>query len=364
MSRINNASKLCVAIIAMMIVLSSLQSPVSAQIESLDPIVVMYDASHSPQFSGTDANGGIKLMLDMVNDSTRYIVRINEEPLNETILNDVDILIFASPDRSAEFELNESLAINAMMENGSSLLLLGDPSIDQNSTYWSDQTFQDLGENVAINTLLDSLNITGPRFSLNYTEDNERAWGDSMFDYEESLNSTYLAIIEFDSTTWDTTHPIFNDINTILTMTSTITPINHESSIATGYESSYAQWRRGPNTFANITYPNMTLADYAEAPLSYSAINGTFPTWLSAFEFNQSKIAMVGSTIMFTGRVLDMPESEDQWFYQADNSRLFMNLMNWLSEGFTESPSAINEMVIISSVILIVGVAFYLVKKK
>ena len=195
MSRINNASKFCVAIIAMMIILSSFQSPVSAQAESLDPIVVMYDASHSPQFSGTDANGGIKLMLDMVNDSTRYIVRINDQPLNETILNDVDILIFASPDRSAEFELNESLAISAMMDNGSSLLLLGDPTIDQNSTYWSDQIFQDLGDNVAINTLLDSLNVTGPRFSLNYT-DSERVWADSMFDYEMSLNASYPAILE------------------------------------------------------------------------------------------------------------------------------------------------------------------------
>ncbi|MHA1480364.1 MAG: Gldg family protein [Candidatus Thorarchaeota archaeon] len=363
MSRINNASKLCVAIIAMMIVLSSLQSPVSAQIESLDPIVVMYDASHNQQFSATDSDGGLKLILDMVNDSTRYIVRINDHPLNETILNNVDILIFADPDKITEFEQAESEAICAMMENGSSLLLLGDPTVDQNSTYWNNPALQDFGENVALNDLLDSLNVTGPRFSLNYTA-NDYVWGDSMFDYEMSLNSSYPAIIEFDSTTWDTTHPIFNDINTILTMTATITPIDHESSIATGYESSFAQWRRGPNTFANITYPNMTLADYAEAPLSYSAINGTFPSWLSAFEFNQSKIAMVGSTLMFTGKFLDMPESEDQWFYQADNSRLFMNLMNWLSEGFTESPSAINEMFIISSVILIIGVAFYFVKKK
>lgn len=347
----------------MMIILSSIQGPVSAQAEDIDQIVILYDASHSPQFSATDDSSGLGLMMDMVNASTRYIVRINEDPLNETILNDVDILVFAEPDRSSEFTHNETLAIDAMLTNGSSLFLLGDPSVDQYSSYWNDQIFQDLGENIALNRLLDSLNITGVRFSINETDSN-RFWSDTMFDYETSLNDTYPSVIQLDSTTWDTTHPIFNDINSIITMTSTLKPTGMSSSIATGYESSFAQYRRGPNTFANYSYPNMTLDDFEENPLSYSAINGTFPTWLSAYEYNASRIVMIGSTLMFTGRLLDIPESEDQWFYQEDNSRLFMNILDWLSEGFTENPSAISQILVISSIFLIAGVAFYVFKKR
>jgi hypothetical protein len=87
------------------------------------------------------------------------------------------------------------------------------------------------------------------------------------------------------------------------------------------------------------------------------------PSWLSAFEYGLSRVAIVGSTIMFTGRNLDLPESELQWFYVADNARLFMNILDWLSADFVTAPSAIGSMLIISTVVLVFGVAFYLLKK-
>ena len=107
----------------------------------------------------------------------------------------------------------------------------------------------------------------------------------------------------------------------------------------------------------------MTLADYELDALSYSAVNGTIPSWLSAFQYGASRMVVVGSTIMFTGRILDLDNTELQWYYTADNARLFMNIIGWLSEDFAEVPSAIGSMLILSSVILVVGVAFYLLKK-
>ena len=355
-------TKLIVFTMAFLIVFSSFQTPVSAQVGELDPIVVMYEASHSPQFDADDEENGLKLILDMVNASTRYIVRVNEEPLNETILNDVDILIIAEPDRTVPFEPNETLAIYAMLTNGSSLLVLGNPNIDQNSTYWMVQNFQDLGENMGINNFLDGLNITGVRFSINETASGDLR-ADTMFDYEHALNVSFPAIIQLDATTWDTTHPIFRDINYIVTMTATLKPMDASTLVANSYDTTFAQYRRGPNTFANLTYPNMTADAFADRPLSYSANNGTFPSWLSAFEYDNSKIIIAGSVLMFTGRALDMPESGLQWFYQGDNARLFMNMLGWLSEGFVESPDAIVPMAIISSVILVLGVVVYLFKK-
>jgi hypothetical protein len=367
MSYLKTDSRIVLVLVAVLLVSTALQTPAKAQTENLDPVVVMYDESHSQQFSANEEDDGIKLMLDLVNDSTRYIVQINDEqPLNSTTLSDVDILILADPDKSDSFENEEIAGISDLLSNGSSLLALGDPKIAQNSTYWSETPFRDLGENNALNELFSSINMTGVRFSVNETESGVIR-PDSLFDYEHALNETFPHVIELDDTTWDTDHPIFNDINRLITMTATLKPIDAPSAIASGYETSFAQYRKGPNTFGNITFPNMTLSEYEEKPLSYSAINGTFPPWLSAFQFNDSRVVVGGSTIMFSGRVLDLPESDDrsseQWFYQADNSRLFMNILNWLSEDFVTAPGAMYPLLVISSVILLVGVAFYVFKK-
>jgi predicted membrane channel-forming protein YqfA (hemolysin III family) len=107
----------------------------------------------------------------------------------------------------------------------------------------------------------------------------------------------------------------------------------------------------------------MTLADFEQNPLSYSAVNGTFPSWMSAFEYDASRIVIAGSTLMFTGRNLDYQNTDLKWFYMGDNARLFMNIIDWLSEDFVIAPSAILPLVIISSVVLVIGVVFYLIKK-
>ena len=366
MSHLESSPKLLAVVLATIILLSAIPGPTTAQTDTLDSVVVLYDASHNPQFAADDPEDGLKLMLDMVNGSTKYIVRVNEDPINKTILNDVDILIMAEPDRSAEFDPEEIEAIVEMMANGSSLLAMGDPTIAPNSTYWADQTFQDLGDNIALNRLFDALNMTGVRFSINQT-DEDRYWSDTLFDYEHSLNETIPWVIQFDASTWDTTHPIFKDINTLLTMTSTLKPIDLPSAVGRSYDSSFAQYRRGPNSWASIEVPNITLAEYEENPLVYSAINTTRPAWLSAFDYNGSRVIVMGSAIMFTGRHIDLPDSDTrselQWFYQADNSRLFMNMLDWLSDEFVTAPDAITPVLIISTGFLALGVVFYVFKK-
>ena len=144
-------------------------------------------------------------------------------------------------------------------------------------------------------------------------------------------------------------------------MTSTLKPVSLSSGIGKSYENSFAQYKRDANSWGNYSMPNMTL--FSENPLAYSAMNTTMPSWLSAFEYGLSRVTIVGSTIMFTGRPIDLVDTDLQWFYQADNSKLFMNILDWLSADFVTAPSAIGSMLIISGVILIIGVAFYLLKK-
>ena len=361
MSQLRNVPRILAVVVTVMVLLSSLQTGVRAQAD-LDPIVVLYDASHDPQHDVLDAEVGLKLMIDMVNASTRYIVRINTDELTNTVLNDTDILIIASPDDTSPFSSTETAAIAEMMANGSSLFLLGDPNVDQHSQYWDDLPMQDMGENNVINDFLDSINVTGVRFSVN--ESLGDFYSDIMFDYGHTVfNVTYPHMIELDASTWETNHPIFRNINELSTMTATLKPVELTSGIASGYDTTFAQFRAGPNSWANYSYPNMTLTDFEQNPDSYSAINGTFPSWLSAFEYDESRIVMIGSTLMFTGRTLDYPNTDLRWFYMSDNARFFMNIMNWLSQDFIEAPSAIVPMIMISSVVMIVGVAFYILKK-
>jgi hypothetical protein len=371
MTRLRGLPKYYVTIIAALLVLSMLPTPTTAQAE-LDAVVVLVDNSHGEHFDPYDADLGLKLMLDMVNASTRYTVRIHEDdPLNDTHLQDVDILLLLAPDEGEPFAQSETSAISKMLNNGGSLLITGNPNIDQEITeYWSDSTFRDIGENWAVNNFLDKMNITGIRFSTNVTEDDGDIdfYADTMFDYTNALNTTSPHTILLDSSVWKANHPIFKNINSLVVMTGTLKPIDSESSIAWSYDESFAQYRRGPNTFANITFPNMSLAEFADAPLSYSAINGTNPSWLSAFEFNNSRIAICGSTIMFSGMSLALPEvdarNEEQWFYQGDNRFLFMNILNWLSEGALQPPSAITPILMVSSVLIVIGIAYYVVQKR
>ncbi|MFQ5832770.1 MAG: hypothetical protein ACE5H4_08715 [Candidatus Thorarchaeota archaeon] len=359
MTRFKRTAHIVAVTVAALVLFSSLQSTVSAQ-AALDPVVVLYDASHFPQFAADD-DTGFKLMLDMVNASTKYIVRVNTDPIENTTLSDVDVLIVADPDPANTFDDTEVNVIAEMMNNGSSILFLGDPVIGNNTGYWDDLALQDMGDNIALNRLLHALNITGPRFSVNETE--LRAWSDSMFDYEHAVNESSPWITLMDSSTWDASHPIFKNINELVVMTATLKPLDLVSTIATGHESSFAQFRLNPISMANYSFPNMTLDEFAESPRSYSAINGTFPPWMSAFEYGNSRVVISGSAIMFSGLVLDIPGSESRWFYTADNARLFMNILDWLSEGFVEPPGAINSMLMISLTILAVGAVYYTFRK-
>ncbi|MHA2396714.1 MAG: hypothetical protein ACXAC0_08420 [Candidatus Thorarchaeota archaeon] len=362
MNQLRNAPRVIAIVVTMMVLFSSLQTGVRAQAD-LDPVVVLYDANHRQQYDAFDLETGLNLMLDVVNTSTKYVVRVNTEDLTDTILNDVDILIIASPDPGYSFTSEEVDGISEMLANGSSLFLSGDPTIDQNTTYWSELTMQGMGDNYAINNLLDSINVTGVRFSVNDTGVGP-LWGDTMFDYDHSVfNETYPFVQRLDSSTWETSHPIFRNINELYVMTSTLKPVDLASGIATGYETSFAQFREGPISWGNYSFPNMTIADFEQAPLSYSAINGTFPSWMSAFEYDESRIVVMGSTLMFTGLKLPHPDTDMSWFYSGDNARLFMNIMNWLSQDFVETPSAIIPVLVISSAVMVVGLAFYILKK-
>jgi hypothetical protein len=364
MNQLRNVSRILATILTVMILLSSLQAAAQAQAE-LDPIVIIFDASHSPQFAPDDNVLGLQRIIDLVNASTNYIIRVNEAPLTEDNLKDADILIIAAPDESSPFSAAEFKGISEMLENGSSLFLLGDPALGQQSHYWSEELMQDIGDNIAINRLLDGINMTGVRFSINETRTNTttRYWSDTMFDYDHTLNETVPWLLRLDATTWDTSHPIFRNINELYTITATLKPIALASGIGHGYDSSFAQYQVSANGWANYSKPNMTLEEYQLNPLSYSALNGTFPAWLSAYEYGSSRVVICGSTIMFTSRTLDLEDTELEWFSIGDNARLFANIIGWLSEDFVQPPSAIVPMLIISSVIMIVGVAYYLLKK-
>jgi len=92
MLRIKRASNILTLTIVTLILLSCLPGNVSAQ-DALDPVVVVYDASHRPKFDADDDLNGLKLMFDMVNASTRYVLKVNTGTITNETLSDADILI-------------------------------------------------------------------------------------------------------------------------------------------------------------------------------------------------------------------------------------------------------------------------------
>ena len=160
MKQLRNTTRVLATIVTALILLSSLQGIVSAQSE-LDPVVILFDESHGQQYARDDETGGLKLILDTVNASTKYSLHVNaDEELTDTLLSDVDILIIAAPDESNPFSEDEANGISELLANGSSLFVLGDPNIGENSEYWAESLMQDMGENVAVNNFLDAINVT------------------------------------------------------------------------------------------------------------------------------------------------------------------------------------------------------------
>lgn len=351
-----------ITIILIIIMLSASIYTIPSSAQTIDQVTVLIDETHLERYS-FDSN--FTKAINALNLSTHFLVKIMDDgEINNDTLNNVDILMMTSPQEA--LSSNESYAIQQFLSKGGRLFLSTDPQIGQNTTY--EHT---LGNPEVFQQILDALNITQIKISMDIKKDNvtneiTNIYGDSMLDIDHAVDENHTYLIRLDASTFIPDHTITQGISEVYTITATFKPTNTSFAIGRGYNSSFAQYVEDGN-YRNATYPNMSFQKYYELLNEtgfppYSAINGTRPPWLIGLQMNQSKIAIVGSTIMFSDMMCEILNTT--WFDTANNAQLFMNIMEWLGGDLIEVPTIIPYVTGFSLITLVIGLVVYLKGRK
>ncbi|MHA1834609.1 MAG: hypothetical protein ACTSV7_11560, partial [Candidatus Baldrarchaeia archaeon] len=191
--------------------------------------------------------------------------------------------------------------------------------------------YGEMGNPMELNKILSALNISSVWFSCN------DSLGDAIFNENHSVVQhpyfVYVNRTEFSNET-----SISDNIKRVLTFSSSIVVKDNKCIVATGDNTSYAIMPNGNYTFQN----------------------GTKPPWLAIYADGKFKVALCGSTVMFSD--LNVKGLEKSWMDVEDNKVLWLNIIKWL----TPLPSPIdvsNYFTITGSVMLIFGIASFLAYK-
>lgn len=319
-----------IALVLLTIVFASVPRGV-AMLE--EEVIVLFDESHGQNLTYTLRN--FTKAIDALNGSVleykpgryaKYLVRIlpSNATLNYSTLEGVDIVIIGNPDQNASFSEGELSSLVNFTEHGGSLFLMCDPQLNES-------VYGEMGNPMELNKILSALNISSVWFSCN------DSLGDAIFNENHSVVQhpyfVYVNRTEFSNET-----SISDNIKRVLTFSSSIVVKNNKCIVATGDNMSYAIMPNGNYTFQN----------------------GTKPPWLAIYADGKFKVALCGSTVMFSD--LNVKGLEKSWIDVEDNKILWLNIIKWL----TPLPSPINVLnyfTIAGSIILILGVASFLAYK-
>ena len=311
--------------------------------------VILFDESHGQFFNRTLMATAIDALNELANytedDINIEILFQTESDFNSTNLQGVDLLIFTNPGFKEEDNLTptEIEVLLDYVELGGSLFLLCNPlTHDDNIT----------GHPTSINNLLagreDKLTSARVRATSNATnadvilDDFQRTYDNDSF---ISLNLTDI----------NANYTIYRQeelVNSTTIYTSPLILGNEEPIIAVG---------RTPIT---------SYAVNDEYDMFRDLVNG-FLTWLIAKSYDDSRMILSGSTIMFS----ELEIAEDiKWVEQSDNLVLWKNIVLWLlkyTPHLERAPPRIwlfrnYALIVVVFSIVIFGSAFlmYQIKKK
>jgi len=267
--------------------------------------VIMFDESHGQFFNRTLMATAIDSLNELANytedDINIEILFQTESDFNSTNLQGVDLLIFTNPGFKEEdnFSPTEIEVLLDYVELGGSLFLLCNPlTHDDNIT----------GHPTSINELLagreDRLTSARVRATANSTN------ADVILD---DFQGTYGndSFVSLDLTDINANYTIYKQEELVNSTTIYSSPLilgNEEPIIAVG---------RTPITSYSVN---------DEYDMFRDLVNG-FLTWLIAKAYDDSRMILSGSTIMFS----DLEIAEDiKWVEQSDNLVLWRNIVLWL----------------------------------
>ncbi|MHA1722699.1 MAG: hypothetical protein ACTSXW_06440 [Candidatus Baldrarchaeia archaeon] len=298
-----------------------------------EEIIVLFDESHGQTL--TYSLGNFTKAIDALNGSVleykpgryaKYFVRIlsPNSTLNYSTLEEIDILIIGNPGQNSFFSDDELSSLMEFTKNGGNLLLMCDPQLNES-------IYGEMGNPRELNKILSALNISSVSFSCN------DSLGDTIFNENHSIVQ-HPYFIYVNSTEFSDETTISDNIERILTFSSSLIVKSNECVVATGDNLSYAIMPDG-----NYTYKT-----------------GAKPPWLASYTNGEFKVVLCGSTIMFSD--LSVKDLEKSWIDTEDNKALWLNIIKWL----TPLPSPINisnYFTITGAIMLILGVTSFLVYK-
>ncbi len=262
-----------------------------------DPILILFDEAHGQYFNRTLYSQALSDLEEL-----GMQVEFNTEDYNSYTFEGVDILIMTDPQESITFK--ERIYIRDYLLEEKSMLLLANPLVETNESLD--------GHGDYLNYMLNE-NELG--VSARFWTDIESSAAPKPADIVKNdfLNAgkpEYL-ILNIN----DTTHEIFSDYENVSTIVTSSCSID---------------------TARDVLIEGSTEA-YADPPLgdphAFSTSIAIFTLAGNTAAFN-ARIAMGGSTIMFSD--VEDPFLGSSWYEAEDNSKLWRNIISWLSTEIQE----------------------------
>ncbi|UCE14694.1 MAG: hypothetical protein JSV04_05810, partial [Candidatus Heimdallarchaeota archaeon] len=266
---------------------------------TLEPIVILFDEGHGQFFNRS-------LYSQAISDLTREnkLVLFSEGELNSTSFEGIDIFVSTNPQES--YSNTEIQRIATFLYQGNSMLLLANP-LDE--------------DNVTMNGRCDILNVILNTF-LSDPEYNIRVAGE-FYTNIENIRHADIVRDEFSNVTGSSNY-LYLEVNSsdheILTRSKNVTSLvtyscsleSSKEKIITGSHQAYAE----------------TILGEIHAFSSDIILFGT-----TGELDNGARIVMGGSSIMFSD--LEGPFTGTSWYESENNSILWQNTFDWLTEAKT-----------------------------
>ncbi|MHA1377784.1 MAG: hypothetical protein ACTSRG_05325 [Candidatus Helarchaeota archaeon] len=306
-------------VVAIIIITIPLISSTSLEVTASSEIVIAFDESHNQFCRFDNYQGNFILPLTLLNMSTRYNVRIirNGTTLSPLQLIGVDILVIGNPGINSTYNQTELNTITSFVLTGGSLLLMSEGYFE--NRYPLNSSPPNTRE---LNKILKAIGLVFVGFT------NQTLRDESQYFYYYVGDTHQIPI---PSSSFSKQSSISTGIGMVLTFASNI--------------------NIDPLFFSNNIFATGRIMNLGNFIWPLSSAEGTFlPVWLAGFElFTGSRILLCGSTMMFSDLVpvgTHLP-----WYFSADtsefgplfgfptfdNSRLWMNMFDWLTMSKNQS---------------------------
>lgn len=320
-------SRLLSLVIALL-TLQILLIPTASIAEVQEPILILFDNNHSQYFNSTYFQLAFE-SIENLND--RYQIVINTGELNSTTLIGVDAIIFSNLDAGIQGE--ERISIGDWLEEGNKgIFMLSNPYNSENDSLSGSPTY--FNDFLQSNSLIDGLSGINPVSDLKFSEN--RLINQDIVEKEQFEIQTY-----FDN---ETTILNFEDskVNSIYYYGASITA---KQKIA---QAGFKIYAKDKNDYVSLTTENPTVVG-------------------SVTTDQDNRLVICGSSIMFSDNINE--DLETQWFNSLDNSKLWNNIVSWItfSETFAtvdneltyENYLMLGTLIIFGVVLLPTGWVFY-----